>query len=172
MEHCNESTVTLRNLLLRPQGGDLRAALTADREGHLGWYRSGKGIALDILRGLHFLHASHVIHRGGSLWRHACAGFILQGREVCACDVPQASGAARPDPVLVRWHPSAHSGRLHPCGFLGWLGALQCAAAQPGPGSECALRGGSPGLAPSARSSLTGRAASPSPSPLQTSRAK
>lgn len=68
MEHCNEITVTLRNLLLRPQGGDLRAALTADREGHLGWYRSGKGIALDILRGLHFLHASHVIHRGGPVW--------------------------------------------------------------------------------------------------------
>lgn len=45
------------------QGGDLRRALTADRSGDLGWYRMGKSIALDILRGLHFLHANGVIHR-------------------------------------------------------------------------------------------------------------
>ena len=47
----------------RVQGGDLRNALTADRADELGWYRAGKGIALDILRGLTFLHDSHVIHR-------------------------------------------------------------------------------------------------------------
>ena len=50
-------------LVVVVQGGDLRAALTADRAGDLGWYRRGKSIALDVLRGLHFLHANHVIHR-------------------------------------------------------------------------------------------------------------
>ncbi len=45
------------------QGGDLRQALNADRTGELGWHRRGKSIALDILRGLAFLHDSHVIHR-------------------------------------------------------------------------------------------------------------
>ena len=28
------------------QGGDLRAALTADRRGELGWYRRGKSITV------------------------------------------------------------------------------------------------------------------------------
>lgn len=55
------------------QGGDLRAALTADRTGRLGWYRGGKGIALDILRGLHFLHLNNVIHRGKPALRDAAA---------------------------------------------------------------------------------------------------
>lgn len=45
------------------QGGDLRAALTNDSKGELSWYQRGKGIAMDIVRGLHFLHANHVIHR-------------------------------------------------------------------------------------------------------------
>ena len=44
-------------------GDDLRAALTADRGGVLRWWRRGKCIALDVVRGLHFLHSSNVIHR-------------------------------------------------------------------------------------------------------------
>ena len=46
------------------EGGDLRCALnhpaTAEK---LAWHRGGKGVALDIARGLTSLHAANVIHR-------------------------------------------------------------------------------------------------------------
>jgi len=45
------------------EGGDLRSALSSDVAGNLGWYRLGKGLALDIARGLHFLHEHNVVHR-------------------------------------------------------------------------------------------------------------
>ena len=45
------------------QGGDLREALSRDAAGELQWQRGGKGIALDIARGLICLHANNVIHR-------------------------------------------------------------------------------------------------------------
>jgi hypothetical protein len=45
------------------EGGDLRAALTADREGKLRWHLGGKAIALGVARGLHFLHSHGVVHR-------------------------------------------------------------------------------------------------------------
>ncbi len=53
---------------LSPQGGDVRRALTADCEmaqatgveRRLGWYAAGQHIALDVARGLHFLHKSGV----------------------------------------------------------------------------------------------------------------
>lgn len=45
------------------EGGDLRAALTADVEGNLRWWKNGKSIALDVVRGLHFLHSHAVVHR-------------------------------------------------------------------------------------------------------------
>ena len=46
-------------------GGDLRDALDKDKRTELIWYRKGYQIALDIARGLHFLH-SHAVrpHRG------------------------------------------------------------------------------------------------------------
>ncbi|KAK9807895.1 hypothetical protein WJX72_012418 [[Myrmecia] bisecta] len=45
------------------QGGDMRRALTNDKTDVLRWNNKGKGIALDIARGLHFLHSNNVIHR-------------------------------------------------------------------------------------------------------------
>ena len=42
------------------QGGDLRAALNDDPHGEMRWYERGKSIALDIARGLHFLHSHDV----------------------------------------------------------------------------------------------------------------
>ncbi len=42
------------------QGGDLRQALSNDVDGALGWYLRGHRVALDIARGLHFLHARDV----------------------------------------------------------------------------------------------------------------
>ena len=41
----------------------MREALSCDKAGELQWYRRGKDCMLDIVRGVHFLHASHVIHR-------------------------------------------------------------------------------------------------------------
>ncbi len=42
------------------QGGDLRGALNDDPDGELRWYHRGQSIALDIARGLHFLHSHDV----------------------------------------------------------------------------------------------------------------
>jgi hypothetical protein len=44
-------------------GGDLRQAFSRDETGEYAWCGRGRGIALDIARGLHFLHTSQVIHR-------------------------------------------------------------------------------------------------------------
>ena len=45
------------------RGGDLAHALERDVQGELNWSKSGKKIAIDIARGLCFLHANNVIHR-------------------------------------------------------------------------------------------------------------
>ena len=54
-------------VLTRPlmcwQGGDLRNALNKDNNIKMGWNDRGKAIAVDIARGLAFLHANKVIHR-------------------------------------------------------------------------------------------------------------
>ena len=38
-------------------------ALSSDKGRQMGWYNKGKSIAVDIARGLAFLHSSRVIHR-------------------------------------------------------------------------------------------------------------
>ena len=45
------------------QGGDLRQALSAEPAYRVTWWNGGKPIAMDIARGLAFLHANKVIHR-------------------------------------------------------------------------------------------------------------
>lgn len=45
--------------------GDLRRALWSDSADDFAWGRRGGQVALDIARGLHFLHSSGIIHRFG-----------------------------------------------------------------------------------------------------------
>lgn len=42
------------------QGGDLCKAISNDRSGDLGWYSKGHKLALDVARGLAFLHSCKV----------------------------------------------------------------------------------------------------------------
>ena len=51
-----------RQVLEYCEGGDLRAALTRDEAGELAWNKRGRQIAMDIARGLHFLHSHDVMH--------------------------------------------------------------------------------------------------------------
>ena len=55
------------------QGGDLRHALTTREESAFTWAGPGKSIALDISRGLHFLHTSGVVHRSETCVLRICA---------------------------------------------------------------------------------------------------
>ena len=52
-------------LLILPwlQGADLRQAIAGDDLDEYGWYKRGRKVAMDITRGLHFLHTCGVIHR-------------------------------------------------------------------------------------------------------------
>ena len=45
------------------EGGDLRAALSGSDAGQLAWDQLGRQVALDVARGLCFLHACNVVHR-------------------------------------------------------------------------------------------------------------
>lgn len=45
------------------EGGDLRRALWKNEGNEYAWDRRGAQVALDVARGLHFLHSSGVIHR-------------------------------------------------------------------------------------------------------------
>ena len=51
----------------RSQGGDLRKAIMRDSGRELAWGARGRQVAMDITRGLHFLHTSGVIHRRAQL---------------------------------------------------------------------------------------------------------
>ena len=54
---------------LASQGGDLRQALqSSEGKQQLHWYKKGSAIALDIIKGLHFLHSHSV-----SLAIHTCS---------------------------------------------------------------------------------------------------
>lgn len=44
------------------EGGDLCSAIERDADGKLKWYAEGYSIALDIARGLFFLHSHGVGH--------------------------------------------------------------------------------------------------------------
>jgi hypothetical protein len=48
---------------LHLQGGDLRHALAADDDDEFRWDCRGREVAIDIARGLHFLHSAGVVHR-------------------------------------------------------------------------------------------------------------
>ncbi len=49
-----------RMLLMPAAGGDLYSAIQADTDNRLLWYGLGHRIALDIARGLYFLHSHEV----------------------------------------------------------------------------------------------------------------
>jgi len=62
--HCNVSVASCGNYVVGClQGGDLKQALIDDEVGLFEWGRKGKTVALDIARGLHFLHSCDVVHR-------------------------------------------------------------------------------------------------------------
>ena len=42
------------------EGGDLSEAIKHDAAGDLTWYNKGQRIALDVARGLHYLHSHDV----------------------------------------------------------------------------------------------------------------
>ena len=53
------------------QGGDLKSALqTNEGKEKLQWRKQGRSIALDIIKGLHFLHSRRVSHL--PLWPICC----------------------------------------------------------------------------------------------------
>lgn len=63
MQHCAD---TLSHAELLVAGGDVCSAIQDDVDGDLSWYIKGHQIALDIARGLFFLH-SHGVRSFGSL---------------------------------------------------------------------------------------------------------
>jgi Protein kinase domain len=45
------------------QGGDLRSLLLREKPAPLTWWNGGKQVAMDVARGLVFLHTHKVVHR-------------------------------------------------------------------------------------------------------------
>ena len=60
---CSRSATTEAQSTVTSPGGDLRAALDKDGRRELVWDRRGQSVALDIARGLHFLHSHGVSTR-------------------------------------------------------------------------------------------------------------
>ena len=67
-QRCREGKgeATRSHVSCMVQGGDLFSALRSNAHGSgaahpLSWWRHGRSIALDIARGLHFLHSEHVV---------------------------------------------------------------------------------------------------------------
>ena len=76
------------------QGGDLRAALTSNPTSPaLRWYNSGAQIALDIIKGLHFLHSHKV---------SCCSAchFFASPHAMSRCRLPSDNHAGRLPPSL------------------------------------------------------------------------
>ena len=44
------------------QGGDLTDAIRSSRNAEFGWFNRGRSVALDIARGLEFLHSNRIVH--------------------------------------------------------------------------------------------------------------
>lgn len=86
------------------QGGDLRHALAADDDDEFRWDRRGREVAIDIARGLHFLHSADVVHRCECADASSAAFFPLcklQGRQSRMQRVPvllpaESDGEKRP----------------------------------------------------------------------------
>ena len=97
------------DLVATTQGGDLRQAFARDELDEYAWHDRGRQIALDIARGLHFLHTSGVIHRSclhccaladaraadvGSTGRHAARPCCSQSHSVIVAE-PSIAAADR-----------------------------------------------------------------------------
>ena len=94
------------------QGGDLYSALQSNAQGigvahPLSWWRRGRSVALDIARGLHFLHSEHVVRL--EMQSQPIAAYSLELR---FCISSLASSGMRPCVVaLLQNHSSGeHSG--------------------------------------------------------------
>lgn len=83
------------------QGGDLRHALSARDGDEWAWNAAGAAVALDVARGLHFLHSSNVVHR------HDVLNVIL-GRNLL-----EIRFARMPSPLLERGSTTAGMISLH-----------------------------------------------------------
>lgn len=71
------------------ESGDLWHALMQYKEsGVLSWHRRGKRIAVEIARGLHFLHRHNIVHfvRPSWLWRQlVLLDYLLTSIQVLQC---------------------------------------------------------------------------------------
>ena len=87
------------------QGGDLRHALTNCSNGELKWHNKGATIALDIVRGLHFLHSHGVSGRISAAFLCICQAAIYLMQEISDIESHRSS-CGRPN------HPGVNQIRL------------------------------------------------------------